>query len=141
MHQFLILIDGILKMYYACIYFHERQKPKYFAWINFDKKPINSRNFIHAKICLSKQRNTWTIPYLIWETISWLNTTDRGDMNTIIKKLKDISQNRHFLISKVESEDIFSALKRVKIYLRLTTARTNIRSLSCHMNKYFCHDV
>ena len=47
-----------LKMYFAWIYFHEKQKPKYFAWINFGEKSTNSRNFIHAKICPLKQRNT-----------------------------------------------------------------------------------
>ena len=41
---------------------------------SFGVKSINSRNFIHAKICPLKQRNTWTILYLIWETISLLKT-------------------------------------------------------------------
>ena len=44
--------------YFAWTYFHGYQKPKYFAWINFGEKSINSRNFIHAKICPLKQRNT-----------------------------------------------------------------------------------
>ena len=61
-------------MYVAWIYFHEHQKPKYFASINFGEKSVNSRTSIHAKICPLKQRNTWTIPYLIWEIISLLNT-------------------------------------------------------------------
>ena len=54
-------------------------------------------------------------------------------MSTIIEKLQDMSQNRSFLISEVgkivrllllsqttnaESGGIFSALKRVKTYLR-----------------------
>ena len=38
--------------------FHEHQKPKYFAWINFGEKSLNSQTFIHAKICPLKQRNT-----------------------------------------------------------------------------------
>ena len=38
--------------------FSQTPKPKYFAWINFGEKSINSRNFIHAKICPLKQRNT-----------------------------------------------------------------------------------
>ena len=41
---------------------------------SFGVKSINSRNFIHAKICPLKQRNTWTILYLIWETISLIKT-------------------------------------------------------------------
>ena len=88
---------------------------------------MSTRKFVSLNNVIHERSLT-----LFEKQLADLIQTDRGDMNTIIKKLKDISQNRHFLISKVESEDIFSALKRVKTYLRLTTARTNIRSLSCH---------
>ena len=46
-------------MLFAWIYFHEHQKPKYFAWIIFGEKSINSRNFIHAKIYVNDP-----LPYL-----------------------------------------------------------------------------
>ena len=65
-------------------------------------------------------------------------------MSTIIKKLQDISRNRSFLISEVgktvrllllsqatnaESDGIFSALKRIKTYLRSTMGNKQMRVL------------
>ena len=62
-----------------------------------------------------------------------LKDNDTIDMSAIIEKLQDMPRNRHFLISEAEkiagllllsqatntgSEGIFSALKRVKTYLR-----------------------
>ena len=64
-----------------------------------------------------------------------LKENDTVVMSTIIKKLQGMSRNRNFLISEVgktvrlfllsqatyaESDGIFSALKRVKTYLRST---------------------
>ena len=65
-------------------------------------------------------------------------------INIIIKKLQDMSRNRDFLISEVgkivkllllsketnaESDGIFSALKRVKTYLRSTMGNSRLHAL------------
>ena len=65
-------------------------------------------------------------------------------MSTIIKQFQDISRNRSFLISEVgkivklrflsqatnaESDDIFSALKRLKTYLRSTMGNNRMHAL------------
>ena len=65
-------------------------------------------------------------------------------MSTVIKKLQDMSRNRSLFISEVgkivrlllfsqatnaESDGIFSALKRVKIYLRSTTGNNRLHAL------------
>ena len=72
-----------------------------------------------------------------------LKDNDTVDMSTIIKKLQDMSLNRHFLISEVEkiarytnaeSERIFSTLKCMETSQvnsgKQPTARTNVDACS-----------
>ena len=79
------------------------------------------------------------------------------DMSTIIKKLQDMSRNRRFLISEVEkivrllllspatnaeSERIFSALKRVKTYLRSTMGSNRLHALMLmHVHKNILNKI
>ena len=73
-----------------------------------------------------------------------LKDNDTIVMSTVIKKLLDMPRNRSFLISKVgkivrllllsqatssTSEDIFSALKQVKTYLRSTMENNWLHAL------------
>ena len=73
-----------------------------------------------------------------------LKDNDIIDMSTIIKKLQDMSRNRHLLTSKKEKivrlfllsaaknaeyQRIFSSLKRVKTYLRSTMGNNRLHAL------------
>ena len=71
------MLDGILKIYFAWIYFHEHQGPKYFPWINFGEKSKNSRNFIYVKVCPLGQRNAWAILILFDKQLGYLIQTNR----------------------------------------------------------------
>ena len=72
-------------------------------------------------------------------------------MSTIIKKLQDMSRNRSLFISDVgkvvrlllfsqarnaESGGVFSALKRVKTYLRSTTGNNRL-----HVDNNILHNI
>ena len=77
-------------------------------------------------------------------------------MSTIIKKLQDMSRNRRLLISEVEkitklfllspatnaeSERIFSALKRVKTYLRSTMGNNLLALILMHVHKNILDNI
>ena len=65
-------------MYFAWIYFHEHEKPKYFVWINSGENSINSRNFIHAKFVRLNNAIRERSLTLFEKQLPYLIQTDRG---------------------------------------------------------------